>query len=424
MSDGYFKVHGCKHVSGQIDISGSKNACLQILAATLLTKDTCVIHNVPNLTDISFMIAIMRYLGVETERIGPNDWRFSAENLHGNIHDFARNFRASLCLAGPLLARNINIRLPLPGGCKLGARPIDIHINAFKAFGSDIHCNDKYIFSHYNKPLRGANVHLSGPRGASVTGTANAVMAAVLADGQSVLTGCARDPENLDLLNMLVKMGAKISGIGTDTLIIDGQPNLHGTEFTVQPDRIETGTFVILGLLLGENLQINNIRHEHLQNFLSIFNNTESIQILENSIIVNRNINFGTMNIQTGPHPNFPTDLQPQTAVLLSQLHGCSSVEDIIFPERFAYADELIKMHAKIEKSQGKIKIFGTSKLIGTQVKSHDLRAGAAMVLAGCIAENETIITNISHILRGYERLDKKLKNVGIDIEYFSGNSE
>lgn len=416
----YYRIHGCNSVSGQLNVSGSKNACLQVLAATLLTRDACVIHNIPNLTDISFMLSIMKHLGVEIEQLDANSWKLSAVNIHGNIHDFARNFRASLCLAGPLLGRKINFHLPLPGGCNLGERPIDIHIKAFQSFGAEIHCYEHYIESDVTQVVHGANVNLTGVRGASVTGTANALMTAVLACGSSILTGCARDPEVLDLCNMLLKMGAKISGIGTDTLYVDGQKELHGVEFYVQPDRIEAGTFVILGLLLGKDLYVNNVNIDHLQSFLKVFNNTSSIELLNNSLLINKDTSFKNINITTGPHPDFPTDLQSQTAVLLSQLPGVSFVEDRVFPDRFVYADELIKMGAHIDKTRGKITITGRSELIGRYVSASDLRAGAAMVLAGCIARGETVVNSIYHILRGYEHLDKKLQNVGVDIEYIS----
>ena len=417
MSSAYTKIYGGKTLSGEVQIGGSKNASLQLLAAALLTEDTCILRNIPDLTDVAFMTKIIEDLGAKIERIDRHVWKIFAQKLQFEVNQHAMRFRASVCLMGAVLSRVGKVAIPLPGGCNLGERPIDLHLKAFEKLGASVQCYKDRVEVSVNEKLRGAEFSIEGPRGATVTGTANAVMAAVLAEGQTRLIGAARDPEVQDLCNMLVLMGAKIDGIGSSILTIEGVAELHGVEYTVQPDRIEAGTFIVLGLMCGDMLRFYKINTNHLRNVLDIFDSQKCfLKEEQDAVIVSRSPDLIPMDLVAEQHPGFPTDMQSQMAVLCTQIAGVSRIKDIIFPQRFAYASELQKMGAKITGKNGEIEICGKSLLKGAEVKSTDLRAGASMFLAGLVAEGETIVTNLEHVDRGYEDFEAKLCQIGAQV--------
>lgn len=416
-STSYTKIKGGNLLEGNIDVSGSKNASLQLIAASLLTRETCQLGNIPHLTDVLNMFSILKNLGAQVEQLDRHVWQVSALRVGERVsQEDGSKLRASICLLGALLARNGSAVVALPGGCNLGERPIDLHLRAFEKMGAEVNFSGDYV-SLTAKDLHGADFSMMGPRGATVTGTANVVMAAVLAKGETIIRDAACDPEISDLCHFLEKMGASIDGIGTSTLRINGVTSLHGAEFTAQYDRIEAGTFFLMGLLCGKNLKINHINKYHLQGFLDYFGAYKKyFDFQDDFVVVNRCDSLMPANIVAAPHPLFPTDLQPQVTVLCTQAKGNSLVQDKIFPARFLYADELNKMGAGIVKRDGFVEIAGPKSLRGASVQITDLRAGAALVLAGLIAEGETFLDKVIHVDRGYENFEERLRSVGADI--------
>jgi UDP-N-acetylglucosamine 1-carboxyvinyltransferase len=410
-------VHGGRALAGTVKISGSKNSALPILAATLLTKEPCVIHRVPDLSDVHYMLQILNHLGAEVERAS-GVVTVKAEKVSTVApYDVVRKMRASVCVLGPLLGRENEATVSLPGGCVIGDRPIDLHLRGFESLGAAVrvHAGDVKVFA---SQLRGASISLKGKFGSTVLGTDNVVMAAVLADGVTVIQDAASEPEVVDLANFLNKMGAKIEGAGTSRIVIEGVPELHGAEHEVIPDRIEAGTFLIAGAIAGKEVTITRANRQHLaavtvaleSSGYKISGNNGSLTIQPNGVL-------RPLSLRTEPYPGFPTDMQAQMCALLATAEGDSAVTENIFPQRFMHISELKRMGATIELDGATAKISGVEVLSGAPVMASDLRASAALVLAGLKAEGMTEINRVYHIDRGYELIDEKLGGLGAHIE-------
>ncbi len=410
-------VHGGYPLSGKIKISGSKNSALPILAATLLTKEPCVLRHVPDLSDTNYMLQILMYLGAQVERAS-GTVSVTAEKVESVApYDVVRRMRASVCVLGPLLARCREATVSLPGGCVIGDRPIDLHLKGFEALGAAVRVEGGNV-RMFTPQLKGAVINLRGKWGPTVLGTDNVMMAAVLAEGTTVIEGAASEPEVVDLANFLNKMGAKIEGAGTQRLIIEGVKELHGAEHDIIPDRIEAGTFLVAGAVCGNGVTVNRVVPEHVSAVTGAL--TEAgfhVTTTENSITVSPNGASKPLKISTEPYPGFPTDMQAQMCALLSTTDGTSVVTENIFPQRYMHLAEMKRMGARFQIEGATAVIRGVEKLLGAPVMASDLRASAALVLAGLKAEGTTEISRVYHIDRGYEHLDEKLSELGAQIE-------
>ncbi len=410
-------VHGGRRLSGSIKVSGSKNSSLPILAATLLTREPCVVHGVPDLSDTNYMLQILAHLGAQVERAS-GTVTVTAEKIHCVApYDVVRKMRASVCVLGPLLGRCKEASVALPGGCVIGDRPIDLHLRGFEALGSAVRVEggDIKVFA---PKLRGAQIDMRGQFGPTVLGTDNVMMASVLADGMTVIEGAACEPEVMDLANFLNKMGAKIGGAGTDRIIIEGVNELHGAEHRVIPDRIEAGTFLVAGAIAGEGVTVKRVEPEHLRAVTDALAKCGyAVDIAADSIALLPNGDASALDIVTEPYPGFPTDMQAQMCALLSTTRGTSSVTENIFPQRYMHVAELKRMGAKVHLDGATAVIDGVNSLLGAPVMASDLRASAALVLAGLKADGITEVSRVYHIDRGYEHLDEKLQEIGAHIE-------
>ncbi|MDR0418132.1 MAG: UDP-N-acetylglucosamine 1-carboxyvinyltransferase [Puniceicoccales bacterium] len=421
----YSKILGGNGLKGKISISGSKNACLPIIAATLLTSETCILRNVPILTDTLHLLEIIRSLGVDVLRLEEHSWSITAKDVSTHVaQKSAGQLRASVCLMGALLGRKRQAVVAMPGGCNLGTRPIDLHLHAFASLGTTTKITNDHVYLSANN-LTGTAFSMEGPHGPTVTGTSNAIMAAVCARGTTVIQRAATEPEVEDLCYFLTRMGAKIHGIGTSILTIKGIDKLHGTEFTIQPDRIEAGTLIILGLLCGHSIELINAPKSFLQTALRGFFAVHKdfkryFHWNGDTLLVSQAHNLSPFNISAMPHPGFPTDLQPQITVLASQIAGKSRIRDTVFPKRFMHIPMLKRFGMNIEQSNDMAYVYGKTELQGTRVTAMDLRAGAALYIAGLVANGETLIFGLEHIDRGYEHFEARLRAIGATIERFS----
>jgi len=415
-------VHGGATLKGNVRISGSKNSALPILAATLLTREPCIIHRVPDLSDIHYMLTILSELGAEVERAS-GTVQIKAETVGTDApYDIVRKMRASVCVLGPLLGRMQEATVSLPGGCVIGDRPVDLHLRGFEALGAAVKVqagNVKVLAPE----LKGATINMRGKFGSTVLGTDNIMMAAVLAEGTTVIDGAAEEPEVVDLANFLIAMGAKIEGAGTRRIIIEGVKELHGAEHTVIPDRIEAGTFLVAGAIAGEKVTLQKVDPAHL---LSV---TEPLQtagyVIESgkdTVSISRNGSNHPLELETQPFPGFPTDMQAQMCALLATSEGISVITEHVFPQRFMHIAELKRMGANIELQGATAVINGVEQLSGAPVMASDLRASAALVLAGLTADGTTEINRVYHIDRGYESIDDKLNQLGANIERVKGS--
>lgn len=410
-------VHGGKTLSGSVKISGSKNSALPILAAALLTKEPVIIHHVPDLSDIHYMLQILASLGAEVERAS-GTVTIKAEKIKSIApYDIVRKMRASVCVLGPLLGREKEATVSLPGGCVIGDRPIDLHLKGFHALGahSRIDGGDVKVFA---SELRGATMNLRGKLGPTVLGTDNVMMAAVLAEGTTVIESAAAEPEVVDLANFLNKMGAKITGAGTRQIIIEGVKELHGTEHEVIPDRIEAGTFLVAGAMMGSEVTLKRVEPSHLESVISQLNESGyRTTTTADTITLHGNGDPKPLQITTEPYPGFPTDMQAQFCAMLSRTEGISAITETIFPQRFMHVSELKRMGASIELEGATAVIKGVERLGAAPVMASDLRASAALVLAGLKADGVTEVNRVYHIDRGYESIDDKLNGLGAHIE-------
>ena len=415
-----FVVHGGSQLSGSLNVSGSKNASLPILAATLLTKEECVIRRVPDVSDTNYMLQILQNLGAEVERASGNVI-IKCEKIrsHEAPYDLVRKMRASVCVMGPLLARQNRADVSLPGGCVIGDRPIDLHLKGLEGLGASVTVDGGNVHLEARRGLIGDTIDMAGKHGATVLGTDNVMMAAVLAKGTTVITGAACEPEVVDLADFLISMGAKITGAGTPRIEIEGVDELGGVKHTVIPDRIEAGTFLVAGAMAAKDkVTLKRVNAEHLSSVTQVLEACGCrIEYGEKTITISRAENPVGANITTEPYPGFPTDMQAQMCALFATTPGLSVVKDTIFPQRFMHASEMKRMGANIEVDDGTAMINGVEQLSAAPVMASDLRASAALLLAGLTAKGNTEISRIYHIDRGYEHIDDKLVDLGANIE-------
>jgi UDP-N-acetylglucosamine 1-carboxyvinyltransferase len=411
------RIHGGHPLSGSIKISGSKNSALPILAATLLTPEPCIIRRVPDLSDTNYMLQILTHLGAQVERAS-GTVSVTAEKVQSVApYDVVRKMRASVCVLGPLLGRCKEATVSMPGGCIIGDRPIDLHLRGFEALGAAVRVEGGNI-KVFAPKLAGAVINLRGKFGPTVLGTDNVLMAAVLAEGTTVIEGAACEPEVVDLANFLNKMGAKIEGAGTRRLIIEGVKELHGAEHDIIPDRIEAGTFLVAGAICGKGVTIKRAEPEHMTAVTDALRSCGfNIEIAAQSITVSPNGAATPIEIGTQPYPGFPTDMQAQMCALLSTTEGISVITENIFPQRYMHVAELKRMGAHVDLEGATAVIQGVNRLLGAPVMASDLRASAALVLAGLKADGITEVSRVYHIDRGYEHLDEKLSELGAHIE-------
>ncbi|MCA9255000.1 MAG: UDP-N-acetylglucosamine 1-carboxyvinyltransferase [Phycisphaerales bacterium] len=414
-----FVINGNKRLKGTIRVNGSKNASLPVLAASLLTEGESVIKGVPDLSDTQHLCFLLERLGVQVTREEKGDIRLRVEdemNCHAE-YDLVRKMRASVCVMGPLLARRGRAQVSLPGGCNIGYRPIGLHLQGLEALGADVELvgGDIYLKA---KKLRGAEVFLGGPFGSTVLGTANVLMAACLADGTTVIECAACEPEITDLADYLNKCGARITGQGTPRITIEGVTQLHGCEHEIVPDRIEAGTFIIASAITNGDVKIENCRLDHL---LALVDRLRAIGVnvertTDGMVQVSSARRLEPVTITTQPYPGFPTDLQAQAMSLLCLADGNSVITEKIFPDRFVHVAELNRMGARLRKEGPTVIVEGVKHLVGAPVMASDLRASAALVLAGLVAKGTTTVSRVYHIDRGYDRIEQRLNALGADI--------
>jgi UDP-N-acetylglucosamine 1-carboxyvinyltransferase len=410
-------IHGGYPLSGSIKVSGSKNSSLPILAATLLTREPCIVHGVPDLSDTNYMLQILTHLGAQVERAS-GTVSVTADKVHSVApYDVVRKMRASVCVLGPLLGRCKEATVALPGGCVIGDRPIDLHLAGFEALGAAVRVQggDIKVFA---PKLSGTVVNMQGKFGPTVLGTDNVMMAAVLADGVTVIEGAALEPEVVDLAAFLTKMGAKIEGAGTRRIIIEGVSELHGVEHRVIPDRIEAGTFLVAGAIAGKGVTVTRVEPEHVRTVTDALARCGyAIDVQDRAISILPNGEASALELATEPYPGFPTDMQAQMCALLSTTRGTSSVTENVFPQRYMHVAELKRMGAQVHLEGATAVIEGVDRLFAAPVMASDLRASAALVLAGLKAEGVTEVNRVYHIDRGYEGLDEKLSEIGAHVE-------
>jgi UDP-N-acetylglucosamine 1-carboxyvinyltransferase len=415
------RIHGGRPLSGSIKVSGSKNSALPILAATLLTKEPCTLRRVPDLSDTNYMLQILKHLGAEVERASGTVTIAAARIDSIAPYDVVRRMRASVCVLGPLLGRCKEATVSMPGGCVIGDRPIDLHLKGFEALGAAVRVEGGNI-KVFAPKLKGAVIDLRGKFGPTVLGTDNVMMAAVLADGTTVIDDAAQEPEVVDLANFLNKMGAKIEGAGTRRIIVEGVKELHGAEHDIIPDRIEAGTFLVAGAICGKGVTIKRAEPKHLTAVIDALQSCGyRIVVDDKSVSVSPNGAAKPVELATEAYPGFPTDMQAQMCALLSTTRGSSSITENIFPQRYMHVAELKRMGAQMELEGATARIEGVDQLLGAPVMASDLRASAALVLAGLKAEGITEVSRVYHIDRGYEHLDEKLSELGAEIERVKG---
>ncbi len=417
-------IKGGRALNGSVRIGGAKNAALPVLISSLLTDQDLLISNVPHLRDITTTLELLGRLGANIEVNEKSVVRIRASNLHSRCapYDLVKTMRASILVLGPLLARYGEAEVSLPGGCAIGSRPVDLHVKALQQMGAKVSVELGYIKASAPQGfLNGANIVFDT---VTVTGTENLMMAATLAKGSTRLENAAREPEIVDLADCLIKMGAKISGAGTDTIEIEGVSVLGGGVHQVIPDRIEAGTFMVAAAATRGNLTIQDINPRHLDAVTSkLCEAGAQIEILEDSITLAMSARPRAVTVSTAPYPGFPTDMQAQFMLLNCVAEGSASVTEHIFENRFMHVHELQRMGAEIELHGNTSVIKGVRKLGGAQVMATDLRASACLVLAGLVARGETIIDRIYHIDRGYDCIEEKLLQCGADIRRISDSS-
>ncbi len=409
------KIQGGNELKGTIRISGAKNSSVALIPAAILSDEAVTICNVPEITDTDALSDILNYLGADVKRASESIIVDSKTMSNKPIPNrLAKKLRASYYFMGALLGKYKHVEMSFPGGCSIGARPIDLHLKGFEALGATVTYNDD-IYTVEAKELKGANIYLDI---ASVGATINIMLAATKANGTTIIDNAAKEPEIVNVATFLNNMGARISGAGTSEIRIIGVEHLNGCFHEVIPDRIEAGTYTIIGALIGNKLKIDNLIPEHLEALTSkLIEIGVDIEFGSDYFLINKKNNYKSTKVKTLAFPGFPTDLQQPFSVLLTQCNGKSILEETIYENRFMHVPQLNKMGADIKVIGMKSSIVGPSKLTGTKVEATDLRAGAAMVCAALIADGETIITNAEHILRGYENIVQKLSDVGAKIE-------
>ncbi len=410
-------IKGGTPLHGEVTVSGAKNAVLPIMAATLLTSEPCIIRRVPNLSDVTFMGQILTSLGAEV-KYEDGTLTVTAARLNGlGDYELIRKMRGSICILGPLLARLHKAKVSLPGGCVIGSRPVDLHLKGLSALGTKITIDGGYIIAKAPK-LVGTDLFLGGRAGPTVLGTANIMMAATLAEGVTIIESAACEPEVSDLANFLNAMGAKISGVGSPTLAITGVSELHGAEHEVIPDRIEAATFAIAAAATGGEVVIHGARADLMHAVLDKLREA-GVKIERNgpSLAVKRGRSLKPVDVTTLPYAGFPTDCQAQIMALMTLTHGISIITERIFESRFMHVSELARLGADIAIEGPSAIVKGGKPLSGAPIMASDLRASAALVIAGLTAKGQTLVKRIYHLDRGYENIDEKLRRLGARIE-------
>ncbi|MBU2705489.1 UDP-N-acetylglucosamine 1-carboxyvinyltransferase [Zooshikella marina] len=410
-------ITGGSRLDGEIRISGAKNAALPILAATLLADEPVTVCNLPHLHDITTMIELFGRMGIELvvdEKLNVEVHANSIKSLSAP-YELVKTMRASILVLGPMLAHFGRAEVALPGGCAIGSRPVDLHIRGLEAMGADIKVEDGYIKASVKDRLKGAHIFLDT---VTVTGTENILMAACLADGQTVIENAAREPEVVDLAHCLIKMGAKISGHGSDTIVVDGVPKLHGCVYSVLPDRIETGTYLVAAAVTGGRVKVKDTDPSILEAVLSKLKEAGAdITVGDDWIELDMHGKRPkAISLKTAPYPAFPTDMQAQFTTLNAVAEGTGSITETVFENRFMHALEMMRMGANITIEGNTAIVTGVEKLKAAPVMATDLRASASLVVAGLVAEGDTVVDRIYHIDRGYECIEEKLQLLGAKI--------
>ena len=412
-----FKVTGGKEISGVLEVEGAKNAALPIMIATLIEKGTYILKNVPNLMDIRTLVKLLESLGLKIEKLDNHTYKIVNEGLTNLVagYELVKKMRASFLVMGAMLAHEKRAKVSLPGGCAIGARPVDLHLKGFESLGVKLNIDHGYVDAVADE-LKGGVIVLDFP---SVGATENIVMTAVKAKGTTILENAAREPEIEDLCNFLNDMGAKISGVGTSKLVIEGVEKLYPCEHTIIPDRIVAGTFIIASVMFDGKIEVRGVVKEHIGSFLMKLDEMGvKFQIDGNNLkVLSKLSDLKPVKVTTMPHPGFPTDLQSPIMTLMCLINGTSEVKETVFENRFMHVPELNRMGAKIDINSNSATINGVENFSSAEVMASDLRAGACLILAALKAEGVSIVNRIYHVDRGYENLELKLKELGADIE-------
>ena len=409
------RINGGHRLAGRVRIGGAKNAALPALAACLLSEEAIVLSNVPHVRDVRTMMQVLERLGAE---VAETDDRISVRVRHISSYEapyeLVKTMRASILVLGPLVARHRRARVSLPGGCAIGERPINYHIDALRLMGAEITLEHGYVEARAER-LEGAAIAFPAK---SVTGTENLMMAATLARGTTVLTNCALEPEIVDLADLLNAMGARIQGAGTERIVIEGRDRLGAAEHSVIPDRIEAGTYVVAGALIGDGLEVTDCRPDHLDPVLQQLRSAGiRIDAQGGTLRVTAPERLESRDLRTSPHPGYPTDMQAQYMTLMTQAAGAAVIDETIFEHRFMHVSELLRMGADIRVKGHTCVVVGPTHLTGAQVMATDLRASACLVLAALVAQGTTVVHRVYHLDRGYEAMEKKLVALGADVE-------
>jgi UDP-N-acetylglucosamine 1-carboxyvinyltransferase len=421
-----FQIEGPVRLAGHVEVNGSKNASLPIMAATLLAAGRSTLLGVPRLADISVCRELIEQLGCKVERQDDGLLTVDATTIENPVgrYEVVRKMRASICILGPLLARCGRAEVSMPGGCAIGDRPIDLHLTGLRHLGAQIHLKNGYVIAEAPQGLKGTSIFLGGPFGSTVLGTANVLMASTLAKGRTVIESAACEPEVADLANCLNMMGARISGIGSPRLVIDGVKHLHPVQYRVIPDRIEGGTFMAAAAVTGGEVHIGHCRPDDMMAVVDRLQNIGvTVETNGDGCVVAANGHLKPADITTQPYPGFPTDLQAQFMAVLALAEGNSVVIEKIFPDRFLHVAELNRMAANLRKEGPAVIVAGVKKLIAAPVMASDLRASAALVIAGLAAEGTTTVNRVYHIDRGYERIEERLNALGAKITREEGGT-
>ncbi len=410
------KIHGGKELEGKVKISGAKNSAVALLPATILCDDTVTLHNVPDISDVDALVDILNYLGAKVDNYEEESYRIDTKQMQNReiIEEMSNKLRASYYFMGALLGKYKKAVVSYPGGCSIGSRPIDLHLKGFESLGAKIEYEENNIIISAEE-LKGSNIYLDF---ASVGATINIMLAAVKAEGTTIIDNAAREPEIVNIAMFLNSMGAKITGAGTSTIRIKGVKNMHSSVHEVIPDRIEAGTYIMIGACACKSLVVENIIPEHLEALTQkLLEMGVDLKIEDESIYVSNKNKLKAVKIKTQVYPGFPTDMQQIMSSLMTTAEGRSVIEETIYENRFQNLYEIKKMGANVEINSNKGYIFGPTKLRGKTVNATDLRAGASLVLAALIAEGTTTINNADYILRGYEHITEKLTSLGAKIE-------
>lgn len=409
-------INGGKRLCGEVNISGAKNAVVAIIPATILAQDVCRIENIPNISDVTMMIRILHQMGADIHVINKSTIEIDTRHVNSFIvpHEMTKHLRASYYLIGALLGRYNRARVAMPGGCNFGVRPIDQHIKGFKFLGAEVSVDNAIVDARAEK-LIGSSIYLDV---VTVGATVNIMLAAVKAKGLTIIENAAKEPHIVDLANFLNSMGADVRGAGTDVIKIHGVDSLHGCTYSIIPDQIEAGTYMVAAAATKGDVLIKNVIPKHLESISAkLIECGAELTEYDDAIRVKADSRPKKCNIKTMPHPGFPTDMQPQMATLLALAEGTSIISESVWDNRFRYAEQLVRMGAQIQVDGKMAVIEGVEKLKGAPIKATDLRAGAAMLIAGLVAEGTTEIEDIEHIERGYENYVEKLTSLGADIK-------